>query len=709
VPDVRRTLWTIALFAGLFWPARALGAIDGLPLNGAFEATTVGVLIPCVWILHGELLDARWARVAIAALLALKISQPVLLTGQGLCAQFSTTPPFHSEVLTIPIDEPRGMLRSWDVRADWRREAPRCTAIIDRAYDRRDAFPAWFTNVIEPVAAADIARRDTSEQQIEMRVRGVLTVPDRGRLTIDTGPDIALAGVIGSETITQTAAAPASVALTPGAHRIDVRALLRGDRWRFVPAWNGRDAFRSILLTTGEPSWLDRSVGPFLRFSTTLIAVSLAGGWIAAVIHRYRRSAAVLVWVAVASVLLAGAANGRLERLAPATLVFAAFVPIASEHRNWRGAFLLAGVPWLVFSVVRSLPEIGRFSVYSPDDWLAYQVAGYRIYMNGYWLQGGSATFDYQPLYRWIAGALHLAFGDSSVGELYWDAGSLLAGGLAAYALVEPVAGFRFAVAAAAVTLATFTASTIWYFAGRGLSEISAAGFAFFTVFALLRARTGSAAAAGLAGALATLMFYTRLNHLLFAGFLLAVLLLPSAGDRPRGSDRAQRGSIYRAALVYSVVFAVGVMAFALRTWWYTGVFSVLQGTSLANNDTGLRMATIGSGEVWRRVGHSIAALVWMNEPPAADVRAIPIVAGVLLSLLALVRAVRSIPAGIAWVTIGAGASALFVHTHNYPGRMSIHLVPFAVSALTIAASRIEWPVLSRPREYATADIRVAR
>jgi hypothetical protein len=35
----------------------------------------------------------------------------------------------------------------------------------------------------------------------------------------------------------------------------------------------------------------------------------------------------------------------------------------------------------------------------------------------------------------------------------------------------------------------------------------------------------------------------------------------------------------------------------------------------------------------------------------------------------------------------GAMASAFFVHTHNYPGRMTIHLVPFAVAAFTLAAS----------------------
>ena len=49
------------------------------------------------------------------------------------------------------------------------------------------------------------------------------------------------------------------------------------------------------------------------------------------------------------------------------------------------------------------------------------------------WLEGGSKMFDYQALYRWISGALHLVFGDSSVGETYVDASCLLAGSLLAF------------------------------------------------------------------------------------------------------------------------------------------------------------------------------------------------------------------------------------------------------------------------------------
>ena len=80
------------------------------------------------------------------------------------CAEsFRRRPPYATEVLTIPIDEPRGVLRSWDLRADWRADAPACTAIVDRPYPEASAFPAWFVNITDFATgrprASDFGRR----------------------------------------------------------------------------------------------------------------------------------------------------------------------------------------------------------------------------------------------------------------------------------------------------------------------------------------------------------------------------------------------------------------------------------------------------------------------------------------------------------------------------------------------------------------------
>lgn len=675
--------WSAALAVALLWPSHVLSIVDGMPLDGAIEAVAIGIAVPMLWWTHRRFLDGRFPRVLIVALLALKVAGAMLLTQQGLCARFTTSAPFHAEVLTIPVDEPRGFLRSWDVRAGWRRPEPGCTAIVARGYPTASSFPAWFLNITD--FASD------GRRSLALDVTGFIRVASAGQFAVELDRDMSVTGRIGGQTIASTAGTAVSVALAAGVHHLDIHAQLTGDRWKFTPLWNGRDAFTTAGLTIAESGRAEQLLATGAGALIVVLLAVLVGGWIWSFLASQRRNAWAIVWCAGATVLLVAAGvNGRFERLAGPFLFAAAMVPVAQPQRNLRGAWLLLGVPWLAFFAARALPLVGHFSAYSNDDWLAYQVAGYRIYMNGFWLEGGSRLFDYQPLYRWISGLLHLVFGDSSVGETYFDAACLLAGALLAYQLTSRIAGFRAGIVAGAATLATFTLGTIWYFVGRGLSEIAASGFASVAALFLLRARLGRLAPAAAAGLCATLMFYTRLNHLLFALCLPALLWPLRTAARARDWLHAARLVRVKALLVYGVVLAAGAMAFASRTWWYAGVFSLWTGTSLKNNDTGLRLATIASPEVWRAVGHSMSALVWMNEPPRPDPRAVFVVVGVLLAALAVVQVprVNRLPAPIAIACLAAMASAFFVHTHNYPGRMTIHLVPYAAAMTVIGATR---------------------
>ena len=98
--------------------------------------------------------------------------------------------------------------------------------------------------------------------------------------------------------------------------------------------------------------------------------------------------------------------------------------------RNLGGTFLLVGVPWLTFVVVYTAPGIGLWGLYEfGNDFWMYQRYGYRIVMQGYWLEGGSPIFYFQPLYRWISGLLHAVFGEPFRARL-WPAGALIAAGI---------------------------------------------------------------------------------------------------------------------------------------------------------------------------------------------------------------------------------------------------------------------------------------
>ena len=631
----------------VLWPSRFIGPLDGAPLDGRMEAVMIGLIMPSLWWLSRDRFRSGWSRLAIAALLIWKAGTGIVATQQGLCMLASSPVPVAGTAMTMRVDEPRGMLRSWDVRADVWSDTPRCTAIVTRSLQDAQDFPAWFVNITDQI----IGRRDFS-----VRFSGFATT------------------AAGTEPFNQTLA-------------------VTGNVMQFVPTIDGRSLWERATITVDPPRAIDRLLAPWAWMIAPLLVLALIWPLGVDAIRRLRGGAAIMAWVALSSVgaiLLAQPDAGPWQRAAGAITLGAILVPLRTPLRNVRGAFLLVGVPWLAFFAAKSLSQVGRFSIYSTDDWLAYQVAGYRIFINGFWLEAGSLTFDYQPLYRWITGILHLIFGDSSVGEVYWDAACLLIGALLAFQLVRTVAGFRWGVAAAALTLATFTIGTPWHFFGRGLSEISAAGFAFLAMWFLMRARLGSRAWMIAATAMTMLMFLSRLNHMLWVAFLPALLLPLSVPSNWRAITSALLRVRRLPLILYFSGFAATLLMFMTRTRYYTGDFSLFYGTSLRHNDTGLRPWTILDGAVWEKVWHSLLAFAWMNEPPRPDVRAIVMVAGCLIGLAALfqVPIARRLPAALVLTAAGSVIGAFFAHAHGYPGRFSIHAVPLASAMTAIAASK---------------------
>jgi hypothetical protein len=640
-----RPVWLALAATAVLWPSRFIGPLDGIPLDGKSEALVIGLALPALWWLtRGRPLSSA-ARAAIVGLIVWKAATGVAAQQQGLCARTTMTGPLSGTAMTMRIEEPHGFLRSWDVRADLWAEQPACTAILTRPVRTLQDFPAWFVNVTDQI----VGKRD-------------FTIDIRGFAT-ESGQVVP---------ITQ------SIAVT-------------GEALHYEPDVNGEPLFGSALTTVDRPGAIDRALGAWAWLVSPLLCAALVSSLALAVVRRFRGELALWLWVAAASivaVLLAQPAAGTWSRLAGLVALGAAAIPVHARARNLTGAFLLLGIPWLAFFAARSFDQIGRFSIFSTDDWLAYQAAGYRIYVNGFWIEGGTPTFDYQPLYRWITGFLHLLFGDSSVGELYWDAACLLIGALLAFQLVRATAGFRWGLVAGGATLATFLVGTPWYFVGRGLSEIAAAGFAFLAMLFLLRAKIGGMRWVAAATAMAILMFLSRLNHLLWVALLPAMLI----SLRVPASWRAIAGALPapRALALYATGFIAALLLFMTRTWYYTGDFSLFQGTSLRHNDTGLRPWTLLDGEAWSRVAHSLAAFAWMNEPPRPDPRAIVMAAGVVIGAAAVfqVPIARRLPAALVLAAAGAAAGAFFAHAHGYPGRFSIHAVPLASALVFTTAAR---------------------
>jgi hypothetical protein len=699
-------LWGGALLVGLLWPSRLIGWLDGAPLDQSIEVMTAAALLPALWYLDPGYLRSRAARATIAALAIWKIATWALLGQTGWCALFAQK-----------YEPPNGWYRldrSWDARTLWTATPPACSAIVARPYEVQDDFPAWTINV--PFGSNYDLDAKMSSQSTEnprppaasylMVVSGWMSPRASGALTLDLGSDTTVSGTVDDRPIPVTRAAAVSVPMSTGTHAVDLRLDLVGSRWRFVPTWNGSSLFRAVPTTVRPPSALDRMVAGWGRWIPPLLIAILFATWIASAV-RTINTPSLVAWAAGSAAVMftlgALLVDRPSVRLLPLALAVCALVRVPARLQTPRGAFLLFGLPWLAFFGGRAAHTVGRFTVYTfGDDMLTFQRFAHRIFMEGYWLEGGERTFWWQPLYRWILGVLHVAFGDSSIGEMYWDAFGVLIGAIFAFEVVRRLAGWRFGIAAGVLTLITVTVGPNWYIVGRGLGDISAAAWLYLAAFLLLRARDeGRVAPAFAAGLFATLAFLTRLNHLPLVIAMLTIVLPAtfSAGSLVRVAD-ASRQLPKRIAAAYLVCIGAGITAFAARTWYFTGDFSFFAGTTIKQNGTGLglTLSSFASAAAWRSALESVMMIVTVQDPPRFDVRAVLVLGGVVAAVGGLLGApvLRRLPLAPAVMCVAGIVGGLVARGQAYPGRFSIHVIPVAV-ALSIGTIAL----LAGTRPYA--------
>jgi hypothetical protein len=504
-----------------------------------------------------------------------------------------------------------------------------------------------------------------------MQLSGYLRADATAKLRVHAGEHVAIAGTIDGHDVSAGDLAT-GVSLDPGLHHVQFSATLIKSHWSLALLWNEHSLWDSGRVSVTPPGTIDAWLKPHAWVVSAALWLAMLAFCVRHLVRRVASAAWALVTLAVAAVALAFAlwAPEGLMRLVPLLLIGYAVVPPPRRLQTTARATLLIGLPWLVLWLPKAAAQAGLFTWYSPgDDWWTFQRFAYRIYLQGYWLEGGERTFWFQPLYRWIAGALHLIFGDSSAGELLWDAGAALIGALFAFHVVRRVAGFRWAIAGAALVLGTFTFGPAWHLFGRGLSEFSSMGFLYAAALMTLRARGGDWRAAIAAGVMATLATFTRLNNLPMAVAVVVFawpLRLP-AGVALRPSVWLWKFSRPAAAGVLAAM-AIGLWLFTARTYYYTGVPSMLYGTTAYLNSVwngpGGRVEAIG------RVLSSLAMLITMNDPPRFDIRAVPVIVGVMAAV-----------AGLAGGFVARGVA--------YPGRFSTHLIPVTIALALCAAALI--------------------
>lgn len=642
-------VWGLLAMAALLWPSHLRGGLDGIPLDNVPEAVLLGLAVPALWWLLPAFLNSRLSRLCIAGLLVVKLFAAVAVTQDGWCVGFESPTPM--------VRDGGNALHSWDMRADWRSHRPACSAVMTRSYRDTSKFPVWFFNMPPPTDAPSSAGYQPGQIPIRMRVSGFIDAGGAGTLQLRTDPAMGATLFIDDFSIGRTNADGHEVPLAAGVHSVLLEATLLGKSWKLVPLWNGAGLASPFFpsITLQKPSTFDRAIRPAANWIISGVALLLIGSWLLSWAMHVRET-----WV-----------NRRIEDL--------------------RTAFLLLGVPWLAYIAAINAGQVAGWTLYQVgNDDFAFQRFSYRIFMQGYWLEGGQITFWNQPLYRWIAGALHMVFGDSSVGQAYWDAACAVIMALFACEVIRRLIGFTWGLAAAAIVLTLFVLGPTSEFVGFGLSEISSAGFLYLAALFAIRGHAGRRADAVAAGVLACLAFYTRLNNFPMA-CAVAVFALPL--DVPVRA--LLRPSAWWPQIEWRIVFsvamslAVGLLLFAWRTWHYTGVFSPFHGTQrdyLAVWQPGMPLTL-----AFQRMVSSVMMVVTVSDPPRFAWHALPLLLAGALCVAALVgvKGARNLPLPLVTFYISGLAGALVVRGWAYEGRFSIHLfgIASAICVWTLASA----------------------
>jgi hypothetical protein len=660
-----RLVAVLALVA-LWWPARLAGIFDGAPFDSAPDAIVLGLLLPVLLWLTPEVCRDRRVQVLVIALLAWKAFSSVALVQDGLCVRVSA-PAADGRMVTV---------KNWDVRTDWLSPDPACSAIATRSFLEERLFPVWLPFSFPAANAATPA---------QLTMSGTVSAEEAGEVGVRAGPSV-------------------EASVRRDGHLIEIDATLHAEQnWVLIPTWNGEDLFTSVITTVSPPSTLDLIVRPWAKWITVaLVAALLAlATWrTAAAIREWQ----VLVWMAASAA--AGAMVGarlpeRWWHYSILLLIAACALRMPARWQNIRGAILVLAPSWLALNIVDTFRDqgFGRMDFITPgDDFWWFQLAAYRIYMEGFWLQGGELAFWYQPFYRWIAGALHMLFGQSHVGENYWDAMGVLVIALFSFDAVCRVRGFRWGVAAGVLALAAFVSGPGYIFIGRGLSEISSAAFIYLAALLVIKAREQQSIRLVLiAGLFAVLGVWTRLNNMP-AALGMAVFAWPLT--EPSATVWKPKAwfanTWYPPLVVIPAAIALGMTLFAWRTWYYTGVFSIFHGTQAAT--LALWKSGMPAGEVVRGMLDSVMMVATTTDPPAYHNGALPIMAGALLSLAALIGVgwLGRLPLPLVGFTLAAFSSALVARGTAYPGRFSIHVIGATVAVAVCATAAMARSITSR-------------
>ncbi len=344
--------------------------------------------------------------------------------------------------------------------------------------------------------------------------------------------------------------------------------------------------------------------------------------------------------------------------------------------------------------MVKWWDEVGRMQFMSSgDDWLTYQVFARQIFVEGDWLHRARPVFLYQPLYRYIVGAMHVLFGQSSISLYLLNVWTILAIAMIIIGLVKAFQGSRWiALAVSWSYLVIMFSSSYRHQIEHGLQEFAALLFLMLTAYMLVMYRNNRTNCAYmiLAFVFALIATWVRLDHVVMVMALGTLLLGPLQG-RTKNAWRLLFQSAWRnrkTLLTYLSIIAAGLLLVVLRNYFLGGEVILTRSQlihadyvpkSLLGHLKGVVIVLTGKPSSWQ--SYSLLRL------SGTLLVAIILWSGTILSVLGLVVRrgwLQTYHLSLGFILIGGIIPYTFVLPMAYLPRYSIHILPWAMLSLAL-------------------------
>ena len=162
------------------------------------------------------------------------------LAQDGWCLTFTSPVPIYRATGRVP--------HSWDVRADWRADYPRCSAVMTEGFPVLERFPVWFYNLppandTQPAEKSDCPPNVT----LHLELDGFLQPGEPGVFQVLAGEDVRATVEVDGAAIPQDVST-SGVTIGPGTPPPEDR----GSAWRGPTGAFSRGGTGA---TSGPPPW----------------------------------------------------------------------------------------------------------------------------------------------------------------------------------------------------------------------------------------------------------------------------------------------------------------------------------------------------------------------------------------------------------------------------------------------------------------------